>query len=300
MTSQSPQTPGAAGRAAARPNPIAVSTYSFFRFDAESNPTVEECIGRAGAMGFDGVEILEVQMRRRDNAYLQSLKRAALEWGLDLCGLSAHQGFLSPDADRRRENVEKTIASIELAYALGIPTVRVNTGRWGTSASFDELMANRGIEPPLDGYSDEDAFPWVIEALERCIPAAEKRGVVMGLENHWGLARTAAGLLRIVEAVDSPSLGVTLDTGNFLEDTYEQLEAVAPRATFVHAKTYFGGGDWYELDLDYGRIAAILRRGDYRGYVSLEFEGKEPPETAVPKSLALLRTAFAPVRPGNA
>jgi len=296
MTAPFPERSDAA--APARPNPVAVSTYSFFRFDAESNPTVDDCIGRAGAMGFDGVEILEVQMRRRDNAYLQSLKRLALTSGLDLCGLSAHQGFLSPDADRRRENVEKTIASIELAYALGIPTVRVNTGRWGTSASFDELMANRGIEPPLDGYTDEDAFCWVIDALERCIPAAERCGVVMGLENHWGLARTAAGLLRIVEAVDSPSLGVTLDTGNFLEDTYEQLEAVAPRATFVHAKTYFGGGDWYELDLDYGRIAAILRRSNYRGYVSLEFEGKEPPETAVPRSLALLRHAFAPAGEG--
>ncbi|MGB2822766.1 MAG: sugar phosphate isomerase/epimerase family protein [Phycisphaerae bacterium] len=297
MTASCPEPSDAAP--AARPRPVAVSTYSFFRFDAESNPTVDDCIRLAGAMGFDGVEVLEVQMHRRDNAYLQSLKRLAFEWGLDLCGLSAHQGFLSPDADIRRENVEKTIASIELAYALGIPTVRVNTGRWGTSASFDELMANRGVEPPLDGYTDEDAFPWVIEALERCVPAAERCGVVMGLENHWGLARTAAGLLRIVEAVDSPWLGVTLDTGNFLEDTYEQLEAVAPRATFVHAKTYFGGGDWYELDLDYGRIAAILRRGNYRGYISLEFEGKEPPETAVPKSLALLREAFAPGREGG-
>jgi len=275
-----------------KPNRIAVSTYSFFRFDAESNPDVAECIDKAGAMGFDGVEILELQMQSRDNAYLQSLKRGALAWGLDLCGLSAHQGFLSPDAASRRENVAKTIASIELAYSLGIPTVRVNTGRWGTSENFDDLMANRGIEPPLDGYSDEDAFPWVIDALGECLPAARKCGVVLGLENHWGLARTAAGLLRIVEAVNSPWLRATMDTGNFLEDIYEQLEAIAPYTAFVHAKTYFGGGDWYELDLDYTRIAEILRRHRYHGYVSLEYEGKADAETAVPESLALLRTAF--------
>jgi sugar phosphate isomerase/epimerase len=279
-------------QAAAPPNRIATSTYSFFHFDAESNPTVDECIEMAGEMGFDGVEVLEVQMHRKDNAYLQSLKRRALGLGLDLCGLSAHQGFLSPDAESRRANVARTIASIELAYALGIPTVRVNTGRWGTSASFDELMAHRGVEPPLEGYTDEDGFPWVIDALRQCLPAAQRCGVVMGLENHWGLARTAAGLLRIVRAVDSPWLGVTLDTGNFLDDTYEQLEAVAPCATFVHAKTYYGGGDWYELDLDYGRIAGILRRSGYRGYVSLEYEGREDAATAVPKSLAMLRQAF--------
>jgi L-ribulose-5-phosphate 3-epimerase len=273
-------------------NRIATSTYSFFRFDRETNPTVEACIDRAAEMGFDGVEILQLQMSGTDNAHLQSLKRQALRVGLDLCGLAAHQSFLSPDEEERRQNVAKTVESIELAYAMGIPTVRINTGRWGTSASFDELMDNRGIEPPLEGYTDEDGFPWVIDSIEKCLPAAEKCGVVLGLENHWGLARTAEGLLRIVEAVDSPWLAVTMDMGNFLEDIYEQLEAVAPRATFVHAKTYYGGGDWYELDLDYGRIAGILRGCGYRGYVSLEFEGREDPATAVPKSLKLLREAF--------
>ncbi len=42
----------------------------------------------------------------------------------------------------------------------------------------------------------------------------------------------------------------------------------------------------YPLDLDYDRIAAILRKHNYRGYVSLEFEGKEDAATAIPKSLA--------------
>jgi sugar phosphate isomerase/epimerase len=61
----------------------------------------------------------------------------------------------------------------------------------------------------------------------------------------------------------------------------------------LQAKTYYGGGEWYAIDLDYPRIAAIMRRHNYRGYVSLEFEGKEDPDVAVPKSLALLREAFA-------
>jgi len=269
-------------------NPIGVSTYSFWHFKGPRKK-IDECIAMAGEMGFDGVEILEVQMRRRDNAYLQSLKRQAMTAGLNLCGLSTHQSFLSPKAEVRKANIAKTIASIELAYAMGIGTMRVNTGRWRTSKNFDELMKNRGIEPPLASYKDEDGFPWVIESLEKCLPVAEKCGVVLGLENHWGLARTPESLLRIHDAIRSPWLGVTLDTGNFLEDPYARLEKIAPKATHVHAKTYYGGGVWYSLDLDYARIAAILRKQNYRGYVSLEFEGKEDPKTAVPKSLALLR-----------
>jgi sugar phosphate isomerase/epimerase len=60
----------------------------------------------------------------------------------------------------------------------------------------------------------------------------------------------------------------------------------------VQAKTYYGGGEWYELDLDYQRIAGMLRKHNYRGWISLEFEGKEDYRTAVPKSLKLLRDAF--------
>jgi sugar phosphate isomerase/epimerase len=274
-------------------NPIAVSTYSFWRYQADSKLKIEDCLTLASEMGFDAVELLEIQMHSKDNAYLQSLKRQALVSGLALCGLSTHQSFVSPDAEKRKVNIATTISSIELAYALGIPTVRVNTGRWGTSKDFDELMKNRGIEPPLAGYTDDDAFPWVIDSLQKCLPAAEKCGVVLGLENHWGLGRTLEGVLRIVDAVNSPWLGVTLDTGNFLEDPYDRLAQLAPKATFVQAKTYYGGGVWYSLELDYARIAAILRKVAYRGYISLEFEGLEDPKTAVPKSLTLLREAFS-------
>ena len=208
-------------------------------------------------------------------------------------GFSTHQGFLRPDKNYRQENINKTIHQIELAYKLGIPTMRINTGRWGTSASFDELMANRGIEPAIEGYTDEDGFEWVIDSIERCIPQAEnlwcraRPGEITGV-----LGGTAEGVKRIVEAIDSPWLQVTLDTGNFLEDPYDRLDMLADRTILMQAKTYYGGGKWYSLDLDYPRIASIMKKHNFRGYVSLEFEGLEDADTAVPKSLALLREAF--------
>ncbi len=287
---------GGAGQGGTRGNPIAVSTYSFWRFRDDSKLSIERCIDLAAEMGFDAVEILHMQMQEESDAYLQKLKRRAFVNGLDLCGFSTHQGFVSPDRATRQKNVDHTIHCIELAYKLGIPTIRVNTGRWGTAGSFDELMANRGIEPRLEGYSDDDGFTWVIESLQQCLPRAEQCGVLLGLENHWGLGRTAEGVLRIVKSIDSPWLLATMDTGNFLEDPYDQLEKMAPETVYVQAKTYFGGGTWYTLDLDYPRIAQILRRHGYRGYVSLEFEGKEDPMTAIPKSLAMLRQAFASVQ----
>ena len=281
-------------RTAASGNHIAVSTYSFWQFRHNDLRDVEKCIDLAAEWGFDGVEILHRQMENESPGYLQKLKQRAFINGLDLSGFSTHQGFLSPDKEVRQKNIDHTIHCIELAYALGIPTMRVNTGTWGTSKDFDDLMAKRGIEQPKEGYTDEDGFGWVIESLEKCLPAAEKCGVTLGLENHWGLGRTPEGVLRIVKEIDSSWLQVTADTGNFLEDPYDKLAQLAPKTVLVQAKTYYGDGLWYTLDLDYPRIAEIFRKERFRGWVSLEFEGQEDPRTAIPKSLALLRKAWSP------
>jgi L-ribulose-5-phosphate 3-epimerase len=296
--SSNAQEPSGAEPAAKAPathpgNHIAVSTYSFWQFRHEELRDIEKCIELAAEWGFDGVEILHRQMENETPGYLQKLKQRAFVNGLALCGFSTHQGFLSPDQAVRQKNIDHTIHCIELAYALGIPTMRVNTGTWGTSKDFDDLMAKRGIEQPREGHTDEEAFGWVIESLEKCLPTAEKCGVTLGLENHWGLGRTPEGVLRIVKAIDSPWLQVTADTGNFLEDPYDKLTELAPKTVLVQAKTYYGEGLWYTLDLDYPRIAEIFRKQNFRGFVSLEFEGKEDPRVAIPKSLALLRTAFA-------
>jgi sugar phosphate isomerase/epimerase len=272
--------------------PIGVSTYSFWQFRGERLP-IESCVEKAAEFGFDGVEILHVQMQDESNAALQRIKRKAHSLGLALMGFSTHQGFVYPEESVRRDNVQKTLYQIEVAARLGIPTMRINTGRWNTIKSFDELMNRKGIEPPLEGVSEDQAFGWVIGSIEKLLPRAEECGVVLGLENHWGLGRTAAGVLRIVEAIRSPWLQMTLDTGNFLEAPYEQMEQMAASPaglTLVQAKTYFGGGRWYSLDLDYSRIAQILDRHSYHGWISLEFEGNDDAETAVPRSLELLRT----------
>jgi L-ribulose-5-phosphate 3-epimerase len=113
------------------------------------------------------------------------------------------------------------------------------------------------------------------------------------LENHWGLTTSVDRLLRIWKEVNSPWLGINLDTGNFPGEPYSAFAKVAPHATIVQAKTYYGGGEWYTLDLDYKKIAGMLRAANFQGYISLEMEGKEAPESAVAKSIAMLKSAFA-------
>jgi sugar phosphate isomerase/epimerase len=290
----------AAAPAPAKPNiKLGISTYSYWHFRT-AKVSIESCIDRTAALGVDGVDILHRQMDLEEKApvdaaaraYCQKLKRHAFRNGVSLISLSTHQNFVSPDPAKRQAAIDHTIKTLQLSHELGAPSIRLNSGRWNTIASFDELMAKRGIEPVLEGFKEDDGFKWCIDSISKVLPKAEEYGVVMALENHWGLTRSPEGLLRIADALPSPWLGILMDTGNFLEDPYDKLKQIAAKTVFVQAKMYPGGGEWYTLDLDYPRIAGILRAANYTGFVSLEMEGKEDADTAVPKCIASLRQAF--------
>jgi sugar phosphate isomerase/epimerase len=270
---------------------LSVSSYSYWHFKKEKYP-IEKVIDEAAKVGVEGIDILHRQMESEDNAYIQKLKKHAFVNGIAFTCLSIHQSFVSPDKEFLSKEIEHTKKCIELAAKMGILCLRLNSGRWGTIKSFDELMKARGVEPILPGYTEDDGFKWCIDSIQQCLPTAEQHGVLLALENHWGLCSTPEGQLRIKKAIDSPWLGIMMDTGNFLENPYDKLEMLAPYTNFVQAKTYYGGGEWYSLDLDYKRIISILRKVNYQGYISLEFEGKEDAATAVPKSIEMLREAM--------
>ena len=278
---------------------LGISTYSYWHFRTDKVP-IETVMDKTAELGVEGVDILHRQMdipektplTAAHRSYLQKLKRHAFTDGVDLICFSIHQDFVDPSAEYRQEQIDHTLKCIEIAYELGVPCIRLNSGRWNTIASFDDLMKARGEEPILPGHTEDDGFKWCVDCIEKCLPKAAECGVILALENHWGLTRTPEGLLRVLNSISSPWLGGLMDTGNFLEDPYDKLKQIAPKTTFVQAKTYPGGGEWYTLNLDYKRIAKILADVNYTGYISLEMEGKEDPDIAVPKSVALLREAF--------
>ena len=150
---------------------LAMSTYSYWHFRTEK-VTIEKVIDATAALGVEGVDILHRQMDIDElgpltadvHAYCQKLKRHAFRAGVALVNLSIHQDFVSPNPAERHKWIAHTEKCIEIAYALGVPCIRLNSGRWKTIQSFDDLMKARGEEPILPGYKEDDGFKWCIES----------------------------------------------------------------------------------------------------------------------------------------
>jgi sugar phosphate isomerase/epimerase len=76
--------------------------------------------------------------------------------------------------------------------------------------------------------------------LTRIAQVCARHRKYLCIEPHGVYTKTADGLLRIVNLVDSPWIQVNWDTGNSylagLEDPYEGLEKVRDRVFHIHAK----------------------------------------------------------------
>ena len=272
---------------------LGVSSYSYWHFSGPKVP-LETVIERANHLGLVGVEVIQQQLQSEDLPYLKKLRRHAFQHGVALYNLGTSQDFVWDEAEQRRENVAHTRRCLELAHELGASSIRVNAGSWRRPGESGGLLETRGWVTPWAGAAEDEGFAWAIDGLGACTQEAERLGVTMLLENHWGLTTTAVGMLRVLDGVASPWLRAILDTGNFYfeEDMYGAMERVAPWVDLAHAKTYPGGGTAVTIEFDYGRIFGILKAAGFRGYVTLEMEGREHADTAVPKSVAMLREAW--------
>jgi sugar phosphate isomerase/epimerase len=204
------------------------------------------------------------------------IKRKALLLGLDISETGVRTDFAAPDQGKREADVELVKAWTECALKLGAPVLRVFSGR----------------AVPQDP-AREEATRWVVDALRRCADQGRKYGVMMALQNHADFVQTAEEDLALLKMVDSDWIGANLDIGSFRRgDPYEQIARVAPYAIAWQLKeNLFVQGK--ETKTDLGKIAAILKDANYRGYVQLETLGEGDPKVKVPKFLEEVRQAIS-------
>jgi sugar phosphate isomerase/epimerase len=281
-------------------NKIAISSYSFHRFgsgpEGDTAPSIKQMIDACVDYGADGLEILSNHLEREgltSPAALNDLGQYAALKGISIVSVSASHNFVNPDPEERLKQIGVLADWIDAASRLGAPFVRAFGGRWNT-LSGEALLKAGGEEPPIDGHTADEGYQWSAEAFRAASFYAGRAGVTLVLENHWGLTGQAAGVLRIIKETDSRWLKAVLDTGNFLHmpEQYDEMAKLLPSLALVHAKTYAGGGMIFSADLDYDRIAQMLKESGYNGWLSIEFEGKAHPDEGIPEGIARVKQAF--------
>jgi sugar phosphate isomerase/epimerase len=116
-----------------------------------------------------------------------------------------------------------------------------------------------------------------VAGIDECLEYAATKGVFLALENHGGITATPAQLIAIIKRIKpSEWFGVNYDSGNFrTDDPYADLEQIAPYAINAQIKvTVTAKGQKQPADLK--RMVDILKQANYRGYVVLEYEEREP------------------------
>lgn len=238
-------------------NIVAVNTNTYHAFP------VEEALRGIARAGFRFVELTAVRgwtehvMPEHGEARLRSVQRLMEQLGLTCVALSGHCNLLDPE---RLQDFRKNMA---LARFFGAGWILSSTGE-----------AHFGKD---ERFTDEA----LIRSVRSLLPDLEKYDLRLGLEVH-GDYGTGESLMPIVNAVDSPRVGINYDTGNALyyggRLPGDDVKTCLPRVNFVHLKDKIGGkGVWNFPAVGSGELnlAGFIRgarSGGYDGPLSIEIE----------------------------
>jgi sugar phosphate isomerase/epimerase len=269
--------------------------------------SVFDWIEQARELDADGLEMYEGFFTSLDNDYLDSVKDAILQAGFVMPMLCCSPDFTHPDRDQRQRAVDREIQMIEVTHRLG-----------GTGSVCRVLSGQRYPEVTRD-----QGMQWVVECIEKCLPAAREHGIILGLENHYKdgfwkypeFAQKQDVFLELLRSIpESRHFGVQYDPSNAIvagDDPVELLRQVADRVVSMHASDRYlapgatlealrqsDGTLGYSSQLlhgitgqglnDYDAIFEILASQNYGGWISIE-DGMNGLDEMM-ESLAFLRS----------
>ena len=244
----------------------------------------EQWIRNAAGLCGEGIEHYDGFMR--SEAEIVAAIRACGETAQPTSMMCFSPDFTHPDRAERARQVERQKAAIDLTVRFGARHCRTLSGQ-----RRPEISREQGIA-------------WTVEAIERSLDYAEKRDVVLCLENHykdstWRYPEFAQGedvYLEVLARIPSPRLGVQYDPSNAVVGGYDPiafLDKVLPRVVTMHASdrslakgatlddlkeadgslgysTTLQHGETGKGLIDYDAIFSRLAAAGFAGWISVE------------------------------
>ncbi|HXH49710.1 MAG TPA: sugar phosphate isomerase/epimerase family protein [Terriglobia bacterium] len=216
----------------------------------------------ATKFGLYNVELLARHFPSTDEAYLQELRAAVENAGSQIIDIpiSGTASFYDPFAVKRQEAIDFGRKWIDIAAAVGSPSVRLH------------IEGVQGIAPDADRTA---------ESLKQVAAYGAQRNIMVTLENDDLVTEDAFFIVRVIDNVQNPYLRALPDFANSMlsgnsEFNYDALTLMFRHAyNIAHMKNSEVGGHGSKLyTVDVGRIFKIAEAAGYRGYYSLEWEGR--------------------------
>jgi len=222
---------------------------------------------------------------------------------------------------RKMESFGVRFSQVDAAFPLsgkdgplrGVPYVMKSIA-WANLVGSPCVDTTDGLKAP-SGLSDEEAMALMKTSYQQILEVAEAHKITVNIEPHGYFTTRPQMMERMLAFVDSPFLGMNMDTGNTFiagQDPVAFLKRFLPKVSHVHVKDVSpslaaavrGGetgiavshcalGDGVNAD-NIRRCLEVLRDGGYKGTLSMECEGQSGP--MIEKSLAWLRKTLADLK----
>jgi len=219
----------------------------------------------------------------------ERVRRAADDMGLKLLtvasGLAWGTSPTHPDEAVRDEAVRNYEKVLEVASWLGAETVLYIPGM--VSASFVPEFAPQPYDRVL---------AWARDSLRHVLPAAERLGVKIGVENVWNrFLLSPLEMCAFIDSFGSPQVGSYFDVGNVMLFGHPEhwIQILGPRILAVHLKDFRvavgnldGFVDLLSGDVNYPAVMRAFRAIGYDGPFTAEIVPGKPGD--VEKAIAAL------------
>lgn len=213
----------------------------------------------------NAVEYVNQFFPSADKEYAQKLLKRTEDIGVKnvLIMIDGEGNLGEQDETRRLKAVENHYKWVECAQILGCHSIRVNAG--GEGSAIDIAHAAE-------------------KSLRKLSQFAADYGINVIVENHGGYSSRGSWLASVIRNVGMVNCGTLPDFGNFtvgdgeMYDIYLGTKELMPYAKGVSAKSKTFDSEGNEADKDYYRLLKIVKDAGYRGYIGIEFEGRDMSE----------------------
>ncbi len=215
-------------------------------------------------LGVSKIEPWNQHFRATDPKYLDEFRASVEKAGGAVVNIAVdgdHSVYAADIVERDRA-VAFSKKWIDVAAAIGSPSVRTN------------IAQAKDAKPDVERAAD---------TLKRVSEYAGTKNVVVHLENDNAASEDPLFLVQVIEKVDSPWLHSNPDFCNTLatgreEYAYKGIEAMFQHAYGIcHVKDSEANDKGQVFRVDMARTFGILKRANYRGYCSMEFDAPGDP-----------------------